>query len=243
MDKYEALEEFGLENREAKVYVKLLELGEAGASELSKKVNILRPTVYDILDNMIKKGVVSYSISAGRKVFSAVDPLILEQIVEGKKKLISQFLPELREIAKSSTVKPFVETYIGSKGVKTIYDDMLKEGKEVYHLFNYREYSKTFKLFFIQNFIKRRVEKGIRFKGIVSHIEDPEVAKSNAEQLRELRTLDSLSDFEATLFIYGDKCGFMTYTETPMGVLIENKIIASSLRVLFECLWKQARAT
>ena len=86
MDKYEALEEFGLENREAKVYVKLLELGEAGASELSKKVNILRPTVYDILDNMIKKGVVSYSISAGRKVFSAVDPLILEQIVEGKKK-------------------------------------------------------------------------------------------------------------------------------------------------------------
>ncbi len=179
MDKYGALEEFGLENREAKVYVKLLELGGASASEIAKKVNILRPTVYDILDNMIKKGVVSYSLSAGRKIFSAVDPQILQQIVDEKKRIISHFIPELNEISKGSVVKPFVETYLGPKGVKTIYDDMLKEGKDVYHLFNYKEYSKTFQLFFIQNFIKRRVERGIHFKGIVSHIEDKEVAKSD----------------------------------------------------------------
>lgn len=243
MDKYEALEEFGLENREAKIYVKLLEIGGGGASEIAKKVNILRPTVYDILDNMIKKGVVSYSISAGRKVFSAVDPQILQQIVDEKKRIISQFVPELNEISKGSLVKPFVETYLGPKGVKTIYDDMLKEGKDVYHIFNYREYSKTFKLFFIQNFIKRRVERGINFRGIVSHIEDPEIAKSDKKSLRELRTLDSLSEFEATLFIYGDKCGFMTYTETPMGILIKNKIIASSFMILFNYLWKQAKST
>ncbi len=243
MDKFEALEEFGLENREAKIYVKLLELGQATASEIVKTVNILRPTVYDILNNMIKKGVVTYSISAGKKVFSAVEPEVLQQIAESKKKLMSEFMPELKEISKVSKVKPVVETYVGARGLKTIYDDMLVEGKDIYHIMNYDEYSKLFQLFFIKNFIEKRVEKGVWFKAIVNYIKDPELEKSNSANLREIRTLEIIEKSKATIFFYGNKCGFLTFTETPIGIIIENEIITSSFKVLFDFMWEQAKET
>lgn len=243
MDKFEALEEFGLENREAKLYVKLLELGGATASELAKHLNILRPTVYDVLNNMIKKGVVNYSISSGKKIFAAVEPKVLQQIIDSKKKLIDNFMPELNELARTSSTKPEVETYVGAKGLKTIYDDMLAEGKDVYHIMNYGEYSKLFQAFFIKNFIKKRVEKKIWFRAVVNHIADKELEKTDLANLREIRTLEDVEQSEATIFFYGDKCGFFTFGEIPVGVIIKNKLLANSFRVMFNILWKQAKET
>jgi HTH-type transcriptional regulator, sugar sensing transcriptional regulator len=240
MDKFEALETFGLNQKEAKIYVKLLELGEASASEIAKKVDILRPTVYDILDNMIKKGIVTYSIESGRKVFAAVNPGVLKEILISRKELIEQFLPELESISKISKVKPLVETYVGSKGIKSIFDDILNDEEDLYHIFNYEEYTKLFQQFFIKNFIKKRVEKKIRFHAIVNHIDDPELAKSDTTNLREIRTLQTLEKFKATMFFYGDKCGFLSFAETPVGVVIENSIMTSSMKVLFDFMWKQA---
>jgi HTH-type transcriptional regulator, sugar sensing transcriptional regulator len=241
MDKFEALEAFGLKQREAKIYVKLLELGEASASEIAKKVDILRPTVYDILDNLIKKGIVTYSIESGRKVFAAVNPGVLKEILISRKELIEEFLPELESISKISKVKPLVETYVGSKGIKSIFDDILNDGDDLYHIFNYDEYTKLFQQFFIKNFIKKRVEKGIWFRAIVNSIDDVELAESDRMNLREIRKLKTLEKFKATMFFYGDKCGFLSFAETPVGIVIENHIMASSMKVLFNYLWAQSR--
>ncbi|RLE38999.1 hypothetical protein DRJ17_02285 [Candidatus Woesearchaeota archaeon] len=241
MDKFGALEEFGLEPREAKIYVKLLELGQATASQLAKSLEILRPTVYDILDKMIQKGIVSYSISSGRKVFAAVEPGVLEQLLENKKRILEEFIPELKSISKISKFKPLVETYIGVKGLKTIYDDMLTVKEDIYHIFNYEEYVKLFHLFFIKNFIKKRIEKGIWFRAIVNKIKEKELERSDPKLLREIRTLQMLEDFKMAIVIYGKKSGFFTFTETPMGIVIENELITHSFKVLFNYLWQRGK--
>jgi sugar-specific transcriptional regulator TrmB len=237
MDKYLALEELGLDAREAKVYVKLIELGQTSASALAKTINIERPTVYNILDNMIKKGIVTYSISAGKKLFSGVKPDILLQILESKKKIIQEFIPELNTLSKISASKPFVETYVGIRGIKTIYDDFIIEGKDINCIMNAEDYRYWLDSFFIKNFIQKRKEKHILFKCIVNRIIDPILEEGNKDNLRVVKVIKNLS-INSTIVIYGKKCGFLNLTETPVGIIIENEMIASSMRMMFEHIWK-----
>ena len=58
------LEAAGLTGNEIKVYLALLELGSVTAGEILKKIEIHRGAVYDTLDKLMEKGLVSYVIKA-----------------------------------------------------------------------------------------------------------------------------------------------------------------------------------
>ena len=60
-------EALGLSNIEAKVYLSLLELGNAVANKVAEKSGIHRRTVYDALETLIEKGLVSFVIEANKK--------------------------------------------------------------------------------------------------------------------------------------------------------------------------------
>ena len=67
------LEDLGLTNAEIKTYLALLELGTTSAGNLIKKLSMHRAAVYDIIELLINKGLVSYIIKANRKYFEAQD--------------------------------------------------------------------------------------------------------------------------------------------------------------------------
>ena len=52
----------GLTGNESKIYMILLEMGEAIASDLAKKTDISRPHVYDSINRLMEKGLCSYVI-------------------------------------------------------------------------------------------------------------------------------------------------------------------------------------
>ena len=64
METLEALRKFGLAEKEAKVYLSLLGLGEALASEIAAKTNIARQLVYDLFERLIELGLVSFIIKS-----------------------------------------------------------------------------------------------------------------------------------------------------------------------------------
>ena len=77
----EQLERLGLNRNEAKIYLALLDLGEAQAGQISKKAQINRTTTYDSVERLIQRGLVTYVIKANKKVFQPVHPTkILEKI-------------------------------------------------------------------------------------------------------------------------------------------------------------------
>ncbi len=56
---YGVLGELGFEQREAQIYTTLIRDGELPALQLARKLKIDRTTVYDILERLIAKGIVS----------------------------------------------------------------------------------------------------------------------------------------------------------------------------------------
>ncbi|HPR18340.1 MAG TPA: helix-turn-helix domain-containing protein [Candidatus Cloacimonadota bacterium] len=76
----------GLNELEAKIYIILLQKQFYTASELSKTAKINRTQVYDILSNLIQKGVCTEVLGSVKK-YSAVDP---ETVIDNfRKELIS----------------------------------------------------------------------------------------------------------------------------------------------------------
>src|SRR3989344_5601969 len=89
------LEDAGLTKTEAKIYLALLELGPSLAGEITKKSGIHRRSVYDAIERLIEKGLVSYMKTNNRKYFEAVKPDRLLDILREKEENIKSIIPEL----------------------------------------------------------------------------------------------------------------------------------------------------
>src|SRR3989344_5030598 len=85
------LETIGLTKNEVKIYLALLEIGATSTGAIIKKTGIHTSKVYDGLERLSEKGLVTYIIEANTKHYKAVNPdRILDFLDEKKKKIESQ---------------------------------------------------------------------------------------------------------------------------------------------------------
>lgn len=104
-DKY--LQDIGLSEKEATIYIALLSFDKVSIAELSKKAEVKRPTTYVILDSLAKKGLVS-EISVEKKTYYMAEPpeklgLFVERqihLLEGSRKSLEIIIPKLKDLVK-----------------------------------------------------------------------------------------------------------------------------------------------
>ena len=81
------LEEVGITNNEATIYLSLIQHGESTANSISEITGLHRGYVYDTLSKLVNKGVVSYITKQGTKFFKGVHPSkFLDMIREKEEK-------------------------------------------------------------------------------------------------------------------------------------------------------------
>ena len=234
----EKLQKIGLSLSEAKIYLALIRLGSAQAGRISKESQINRTTVYDSIERLIEKGLVSYVIEANKKVFKPVAPkIILEQLKE-KEKITEEILPELNQIFTESKEKEESNIFRGRKGIRSILNDIL----------NYKEYvafgsSGRFLEIMQHDFIifqKRKKELKINARVILSE------SSRKTEQVKiaytKFKFIPDEFSSPTTTFVYGDKTAIIIWSETPTATLITSKEVAKSYSSYFELLWKIAKA-
>src|SRR3989344_4392941 len=133
MDKELALMEFGLTDKEIKVYLSLLPLGSINLQELAKRIDLPRTTIYNTLNYLYKRGLVSKIVRGHVTYFEAVNPEKLIDTLNQKKELILSVLPELEILKKEIKESSSVEIYEGFKGISTILADVFKEKQQTYY--------------------------------------------------------------------------------------------------------------
>ncbi len=233
------LQEIGLSNTEAKVYLALLELGSALAGEITKKSEVNRTNVYDALERLIEKGLVTYVISANRKVFEPVNPEMLREILKEKQEKLSSAMNELQLKYKTSRIKEEATIFKGKKGIKSIFEDILKEKK---NLFVYGAESRFADMFpdYQKHWNDRRAKLGIKVKMIYNE----KVKKRKIEEKLKLLTMKFLPkhyEFPSTVMIYDDKIVTIVWTELPFGFMIRSKEAVKSNKNFFDILWDIAK--
>jgi len=239
----EALENLGLSEKEAQVYLALLKLGRASAAGVALEAKLKRPTTYVIVGELMKKGLVLKTPRARKQLFTAKSPE--EFFAEAREKLLlaESVLPQIIAISEKPDKKFKVLYYEGISGLLEMYQLCNRQinGKELLGFFarivpgpGGRELEE--KVFDVMNEERRKL--GIKTRGL--SVDDPslqhykEHATELGYQLKWLDPRDYLSD--TSIEIGGDFVQISSHRYLQ-GVHIENPDIANTMRQIFEMVW------
>ena len=228
------LEEAGLTSAETKIYIALLDLGSSLAGAITRKTGIHRRSVYDAIERLIQKGLVSYIKKNNRKYFEAADPQRLLELIKEKEENVKTLLPELE--SKFNFVKEKAETvfYRGKQALKTVFDDQIKEGKDIL-IFGAASNADQIVKYYFQKYDKARIKNKIKVKAIFNQKLKDKIP------LAEIRYLPKEYHSHTATNIYGDKVAIILWTEEPFAILIRQKEIADSYRKYFDIMWSIAK--
>lgn len=250
------LQDAGLTAIESKVYLTILDLGAALAGVIARKSGIHRRSVYDAIDRLIEKGLVSYIVKNNRRHYEATNPNRLLEIVREKQDKISQLLPKLQEKYQTSKKKKQTLFFHGRDGLKAVFQDHLEaDAKEILVIaasdfrdvvseFFFKKYDaerkkKKIKQKIIYNSKKTRANRGLAGPSRTSSAREKKIAKI---PLCEIRYLRQEYDSPLSMAIYSDRVAMVLWARTPYAILIKDKEIADSYRAYFDILWKSARS-
>ncbi|MEK6888895.1 MAG: helix-turn-helix domain-containing protein [Nanoarchaeota archaeon] len=240
MDLTIPLQEYGLSDKEIGVYLELLPLGTINLQELAKRLKYPRTTVYNTLNYLMSKGLVSKIVKRGVTCFTATEPEKFLDNLEEKMSLIEGILPKLKELREDQKQSSSVQIYEGFKGIFTILSDVFKIKQQTYYFGGYKKSLDILKHLPDQARLIR-LNRNIHAKIIIDPTDEPLFHTSKYKRLTDLRFLPSLEDFPAMIFIYGDKVAMFTVRGDLVGIIIQNKEFSEAMKLIFDLYWKQAK--
>ncbi len=240
------LKSVGFTDKEIKVYLACLELGKSSVIQIARRAQIRRTTAYSVIESLLTKGVLSKHEDKKGQKFSAESPEKLLNILQEKQTELLKIIPNLLAITKAeSSIKPEVKFYQGKEGLKAVYEDTLLSCEKGNELLGYFSGEDVYNLLpdYTPNYIKRRIAKGIKARGIAS---DSKVTrKHKSRDKKELRQSKLVGKGKLPICIekniYKDKVAFMNFRGFPFGVIVKSPQIAKSERAIFDLLWSKLR--
>ena len=241
----DALRQMNLDGKKADIYLACLELGGATAYMIAKKIGLKRPTVYDVLDQLLKSGLVYTSARKKAKYFYPSDPEKLVTRIKEKERIAREAMPYLQNLYNSPKAKPFIRYFEGKEGIMEIYDDTLRTLKKGDELLAYVGEDVVVHLpEYVKDYVGRRAQKGVWLRGIYK--KDKTILKyleKDREQLRTSRVLDEkFFPMNNEINIYKNKVAILSYGKEMFGMIIESEEIARAQKAIFELAWKGAES-
>lgn len=238
------LKNFGLSDNEVAVYVALLNGGSDTASNIADKAKLNRSTTYVQLDSLMNYGLAS-SFKRGKKTFfSPESPHNVKRLINAKiKELeserdnIEELIPGLNELYAELGEMPAVKTFEGKEGLKTMRESVITSGApEFYVLYNADQLYEIFTPTELEEFSKRRAVANIKSHALYNKHGRSFKKKFGAQKLVHLDPEDF--KFDADIYVYGDTVSLAATSGKIIGMTIQNKQIADSMRSLFRLAFK-----
>jgi sugar-specific transcriptional regulator TrmB len=242
MELLPGLEELGLSRHEAAVYLALLQLGPSSVLRVAKRAALKRPTVYLILDELLRRNLVALAPQEKKKVFLALPPDRLQEDFSRRRATLQNILPELSALYRKDTAKPVVQFFESRDGILGVYRRFLKipTTEEMLSFFSIeaipKEFEESYDIFI------DLYKSGVRGREIVftRNARHPYLVRLSRIPTYEARlTTDKMKFFNDT-FIYGKEIALVSF-EKRFALTIESNDVANSFRSLFELAWQSAK--
>lgn len=240
MESIEVLEKIGLSDKEASVYLALLELGTASVMSIASKAELKRPTTYLILDDLESRGLVSQVPQNKKALYVAEAPEKLFSDLQKKQELLKRFLPDLEALHNKKKEKPQVQLYQGKEGVSEVYEKIYASG-EVWFFGTLRDLDRILPQV-TKEVSRRGQEHKLKIREMLSGTpEDLEYAKNVVlDDYYDMRFSPPGFGFFTDNAIFGNSVAFFSFNVQLFAVVITSKDIVESLRSLFNMAWQSA---
>lgn len=248
------LEDLGLSEKEARVYLANLNLGPSSVQRIAEHAEIKRVTTYVILEALVNLGLVSQSTKGKKTLFIAEDPVSLSRLIAKREAELNEqkqnfdaMLPQLKNLNSVPSETPVVKFYDGTEGIKTIvktfYRSVEAKGvKQVYGVSNIDQLWSLFPEFREAESNPTRVKSGIKSQIIYTSKDGPIFGTTDNTKLRESRyvPLDKYP-ISGDISIVGNYLLLMSLTGSrPVAVTIKSEEIAKGVLAFFNLAWEAA---
>ena len=242
------LQKLGFSDKEAQIYLVLLELNEALASTVSRKTGINRTTAYSILEHLQKRGLVSTVRRNSNTYYQAQNPhMFLSKKKSGFQEMqealrgLEIALPQILDLHKEYKT-PQMSVYKGKEGLIQVMQDTLTTSTELLCWCDVDLATNTVLTDYFPEYLRQKMEKQIWLRGIFCY--DQASLRHKKEQGVELREVYLIPKedfpFDNEINIYDDIVAIISY-EDEVGVIIQPEHIANTQRSIFNFAFKYAR--
>ncbi|HBU06586.1 MAG TPA: hypothetical protein DEB09_00710 [Candidatus Magasanikbacteria bacterium] len=237
------LQQFGLDNKEAEVYLATLEIGHASVQTIAQKAGIHRVTTYDIIEKLILKGLINVVNKGRKRYFVAMEPEKFLDSLRYKEQLFIDLMPELDALQNKGANKPKVLYFEGRKNIWNAYLDRIRHKANLKENLVYGSSEKLLTTFpeEYKKFTNERISLGVKAKIIVEKSKSGILeARRATEELREVKFLPEGKTFKSHTIIYGNRVMTISW-DSMILVIIEDQANADNQRLVWEMLWNSLK--
>lgn len=232
----------GLTDKEARVYVALLSLGQGTASAIAEKADIKRSIAYFTLDSLVERGYAQELKGEKVKRFAVVEPARLLKSVQANTENLRMMLPLLRGLFQGPEAKTTVEIHEGKEAILPVYR-MMENGHMSYYMTNWE---KMYELF---------PEEAQRWGVTAANEKNPNVTKNiilytpagrdimkkmKTNKKQSFRMLPKGTDYQMNFGI-SDNVLAITSFDPLFVVVIRSEQVVAAASLLFELAWQTAK--
>ncbi|NOS66772.1 MAG: hypothetical protein HOO67_00155 [Candidatus Peribacteraceae bacterium] len=238
--------ENGFTEKEAKIYLAVLALGEAPVSRVAAHTHLKRTTAYPVVENLKERGILTVTKKRGIQYVSAIAPRILIDRLKQSAQLAEEALPALMQMAYTSPLKPRIRFFEGIEGLKEILREFSYSTEPTMGFTDYEQMPKELLAFIRSTVVPQRIKLSNPVKLIATRNQiNLGVQKDDIVHYSEHR----LVEFPAgqknpiEILIYEkSKIAFLSFTKDELfGMIVDSAAIYETMKNIFMLLWQNAQ--
>jgi DNA-binding MarR family transcriptional regulator len=238
------LQQIGLTEKEARVYLALLSLESATAYRIAEHCEVKKPTVYVILEDLRKKGLVLKVPHVKKSLFSArnIGEYLQEQ--EARLDSVRSILPKLQALGIQDKLGVFFFT--GLQGVTQAIDHKfdLMRGETLHSFYGDMTGTDAKIIKLLDTWDRKAIEAGISFNIVMAKLSNDEYQKNLIELSKQAGSRIKIKFMEQYAYppnihfeIGGDFVRILDVAKLN-ATIIDDKQTAEALRQIFKIVWE-----
>ena len=256
MELIEKLQCLNIPKREAEIYLALLHKKEFSAGEISKITSISRNKSYEILQNLVKKGLCNESYRNGIKVFSCIKPkIVIDNILsdyDKKKKLADELKISLTELFEKNGANEspidYIEVLSDREQINEKWVTILKNTKKELIGFTKPPYAGNIdgntneetdiikNKVIVRSLYEYKDVSPEEISNLIKIIEAYQKIGEEAKIIEELPMKLIISDETITMFALNDR---ISLKPSITSIVIDHPTFAKAQKKIFESYWQE----
>ncbi len=239
----ELFKELGFTEREQKVYIALLEIGLTTVGPIAMKTKLQHSKVYETLDKLQEKGLVSYIIQSKTKHYQPSEPKEILNIIEDRKRRFLDIIEELELKKKYSQSKQVAIVYEGFKSFKALFNKIeqeLKKGDSYWAFAFKNEYYTPSASLFLKKFHERLALNKIDDR-VIGHTSVRKAIKSTFQGNKNIKMRFTGNSTPLGVIIIHNKVINLVWGERPTAIEITSEHIYGQYIDFFASEWAKGK--
>lgn len=234
------LQDVGMSDKSAHVYLAALELGEATVQKLSKRANIKRTTIYYLLEELKSWGALIETKRHKKTFFIAEKPATILRLARERFRDLEESMPLLEARYNSAFQRPRVYFLYGPQGFKQIWDKIFASSEKEYCIITRGENLLDFvrEKYILEEIIKQKKRLAISSRQLIpDSTYARKIVSKDSQENRRSKIIPPAFKFPFTQIICKEFVAYISPRYEDMLMIVEGDSYAQTQKSIFEVMW------